>query len=364
MAVQRSGEAVGKRLDRPDVSKLAGDFKETLNAKSADAARVRSAQAHPRPGGALTDAGPARSSPSRSSPAPKLRLVPDTGGALRDPPKRPTGSAGWESVAPEKPSAASLAKRGLKFAARALAAAGVYFSMTGPAGTERKAGTVPGRPDLKFRQHAESERAELVVHDPAAPETSPELYRGRPGEDGIYRTAEGVPVARLDPTSANKPPQFDKAWLASLPRAGEPASGGKPERRPEVVLSAPHTQQALPPLGTAPHERRQANQTCTNARLDELQNLKDNICKFPGQSCNPKKFSAKTLDRRPCSEIRQRIQSYRDCTDIRNQIQDECYGGVPDARHATAMSEIQSGLKHCEALEAVNCKPGHPMANK
>ena len=115
----------------------------------------------------------------------------------------------------------------------------------------------------------------------------------------------------------------------------------------------------------APCGTRHPNQTCTDARLDELQAEKDRICNsIPGTSCSPGKVSPKRLSRRPCSEIRTRLQALRECYRIRKQIQDECFGGMPDPAHQNALQETQNGIDACEELEKVNCAPGHPMANK
>ena len=54
----------------------------------------------------------------------------------------------------------------------------------------------------------------------------------------------------------------------------------------------------------------------------------------------------------------------RDCIAIRQRIQDECFGGVPDQVHEDALQFIQNGIDQCLALEAINCAPGHPMADK
>jgi hypothetical protein len=89
-----------------------------------------------------------------------------------------------------------------------------------------------------------------------------------------------------------------------------------------------------------------------------------NVCdQIPGESCSPKKVSPKKLARRPCSQIRLRINAVRECIRLRQRIQDECFGGAPDPTHANVLSELNSGLAACLALEAVNCAPGHPMAN-
>ena len=49
---------------------------------------------------------------------------------------------------------------------------------------------------------------------------------------------------------------------------------------------------------------------------------------------------------------------------LRQEIPDTCFGGVPDPTHSDQLAALQSGLNACLALEAVNCAPGHPMANQ
>ncbi len=110
--------------------------------------------------------------------------------------------------------------------------------------------------------------------------------------------------------------------------------------------------------------RRNPNQTCEDSVLDTLQAEKDRICQaVPRGSCSRRKASAKRLAKMPCSQIRLRIQALRNCISIRQFIQDECFGGTPDAPHEKALDELQGGLEHCLALEAENCAPGHPMAD-
>jgi len=53
----------------------------------------------------------------------------------------------------------------------------------------------------------------------------------------------------------------------------------------------------------------------------------------------------------------------QDCLRIRQQIQDECFGGKPDEAHERAISEVINGINICLDLEKINCAPGHPMAN-
>jgi hypothetical protein len=115
--------------------------------------------------------------------------------------------------------------------------------------------------------------------------------------------------------------------------------------------------------GPAPGPRRHPNQTCDNETLNALQAEMHRVCdSIPGESCSPSKVSQKRLDRRPCSEIRLRIQALRECLAKRQRVQDLCFGGQPDQTHLDQMAQLTNGLNACLALEAVNCAPGHPMA--
>ncbi|HYO56429.1 hypothetical protein [Archangium sp.] len=117
-------------------------------------------------------------------------------------------------------------------------------------------------------------------------------------------------------------------------------------------------------MGGSKPSRRYPNQTCDDAVLGHLQAEKDRICNaMPGASCSPSGKSARRLARMPCSQIRLRIQALQNCIHIRQFIQDECFGGVPDTPHERALNEHKLGLAHCLALEAENCAPGHPMAD-
>ncbi len=187
----------------------------------------------------------------------------------------------------------------------------------------------------------------LVVPQPApnpaaVPRTRPQ---GVPGWNRVP-----APVARrVPPPSPAASGAAQAAAQALSPKAAVPAPPAAPG--------------ALPAIGTAPNQRRQATQTCINAELDILQAEKDQICNnIPGESCSPAKVSPKRLARQPCSRIRARIAAIQDCLNIREVIQRDCFGGVPDAVHARVMGELAGGLAACLALEAVNCAPGHPMA--
>jgi hypothetical protein len=109
--------------------------------------------------------------------------------------------------------------------------------------------------------------------------------------------------------------------------------------------------------------RRNPNQSCEDSVLDHLQAEKDRICRsIPGESCNPNKTSTKRLEQVPCTHVRRRIQAFRNCINIRQFIQDECFGGKPDPRHEREFKQHENGLAHCLKLEERNCAPGHPMA--
>ncbi|PHM08460.1 hypothetical protein [Nostoc sp. 'Peltigera malacea cyanobiont' DB3992] len=113
-----------------------------------------------------------------------------------------------------------------------------------------------------------------------------------------------------------------------------------------------------------PQPRRYPNQTCEDSVLDTLQQEMHAFCdRIGGESCSPSKVSPKKLARRPCSEIRQRIQAVQECMRLRENIQDKCFGGQPDQAHKDVIEQLKSGLQHCLDLEKVNCAPGHPMAN-
>ncbi|MFN6482026.1 MULTISPECIES: DUF4157 domain-containing protein [unclassified Nostoc] len=122
--------------------------------------------------------------------------------------------------------------------------------------------------------------------------------------------------------------------------------------------------QPLPVPVPVPIPRRYPNQTCEDSMLDTLQQEMHAFCdRIGGESCSPSKVSPKKLARRPCSEIRQRIQAVQECMRLRENIQDKCFGGQPDQAHKDVIEQLKSGLQHCLDLEKVNCAPGHPMAN-
>jgi hypothetical protein len=180
--------------------------------------------------------------------------------------------------------------------------------------------------------------------------------------DGEHLTLDWTntlnPVTRV-PWSSQE--EYEEFW--GLPQsererlilAGLGATGG-----PESAAAASGSRST-----SAAGPRRYPNQTCDDTVLDHLQAEKDRICKaIPGESCSRSKTNPKRLDRMPCSEVRLRIQAFRNCIDIRQFIQDSCFGGAPDTRHEKALDQYKDGLAHCLALEAVNCAPGHPMMDR
>ncbi|MEH2239846.1 eCIS core domain-containing protein [Nostoc sp.] len=122
--------------------------------------------------------------------------------------------------------------------------------------------------------------------------------------------------------------------------------------------------QPIPVPVPVPVPRRYPNQTCEDSVLDTLQEKMHDFCDtIGGESCSPSKVSRKKLARRPCSEIRKRIQAVQECMRLRQDIQDQCFDNKPDQTHKDVMEQLRSGLQHCLDLEKVNCAPGHPMAN-
>jgi hypothetical protein len=190
---------------------------------------------------------------------------------------------------------------------------------------------------------------------------------------GIYLATR--PSSSSDSSSSSNGPPLGP------PQTGYPAPAGPPVAGPPItappITAPPITAPPItaPPITapttttiptTAPTTttmtRRHPNQTCEDSRLDTLQAIKDAICGLiVGESCSPSKVSPKRLARRPCSEIVARIAALRACLAARQQIQSECFGNIPDPTHARAIQEILNGITACEALQLVNCAPGHPM---
>jgi hypothetical protein len=153
--------------------------------------------------------------------------------------------------------------------------------------------------------------------------------------------------------------EYDQFWRLPQPERERLIQ----ERRNTMAGSNGSAPEPKPEAPTRMASRRHPNQTCDDTMLDHLQAEKNRICgSIPGESCGSSKTSPKRLARMPCSAIRLRIQALRNCMNIRQFIQEECFGGLPDTRHQRAFEDYEKGLTHCLELEAVNCAPGHPMA--
>ncbi|WP_143177913.1 hypothetical protein [Cystobacter ferrugineus] len=111
---------------------------------------------------------------------------------------------------------------------------------------------------------------------------------------------------------------------------------------------------------------RHANQTCRNSRLDELEAEKTLLRKAvpPFNPKAPRSTNKKKLGEVPCSRIRLRLEAMKKVLEKRWEIQKECFGGQPDPGHSTTMTELEQGIASIKKLEATNCAPGHPMADK
>lgn len=109
--------------------------------------------------------------------------------------------------------------------------------------------------------------------------------------------------------------------------------------------------------------RKWPGQTCENKHLDALEAAKDLVCTgFPGKSCSSSGKNAPFLPVYPCSLLKARIPAVLACVAARQKIQDECFKGSPHAGHAQQIDDLGKGIVLCEALKAINCAPGHPMA--
>ena len=106
------------------------------------------------------------------------------------------------------------------------------------------------------------------------------------------------------------------------------------------------------------------SQTCDDAVLDqlqsELQQLKKSMPPFDPKSPNSR--NPKKLEKVPCSRIKARLKVLKELLAKRWEIQNLCFGGIPDTVHQAQINQIENAIKNTEALEAVNCVPGHPMA--
>ncbi|MBK9262131.1 MAG: hypothetical protein IPM54_20295 [Polyangiaceae bacterium] len=130
--------------------------------------------------------------------------------------------------------------------------------------------------------------------------------------------------------------------------------------KPTATTTAPPI-----PIGVT----RKPGQTCDDKRLNELEKAKKAVCPsarpLPGQPCRPPKDGVTLQPQYPCSLIRARIAASRVCIGARQKVMDECFKNATDAAakgHAEQIQNLINGNTLCEALEAVNCAPGHPMS--
>lgn len=136
-----------------------------------------------------------------------------------------------------------------------------------------------------------------------------------------------------------------------------------PASFPDAV-PASRPPQATTTTATERIARRYPNQICEDSVLDGLQSEKDALCnQIAGESCSPSKVSPKRLARRSCSEVKLRLMALLACLAAREQIQLRCFGNIPDQAHTQAIEAVRNGITACLTLQAVNCAPGHPMAD-
>ena len=121
-----------------------------------------------------------------------------------------------------------------------------------------------------------------------------------------------------------------------------------------------------PPMAVAgqpnpapPSRRHGADQTCEDDELTALQDEKDAIVDelrnhrlLPGKKGFPS--NRKKWPKVKCSEVRKRMEIIERLKAKRQEIQDKCFGGKPDATHQQAIEELDNALdnlrellKHC-----------------
>lgn len=127
--------------------------------------------------------------------------------------------------------------------------------------------------------------------------------------------------------------------------------------------AAPVAAPAATAAPAAPAARRNANQTCEDKVLDALEAEKTRLCSGGvGAKC-AEGTNDKKRTRIPCSAIKDSLKKRKACRDQRILIQNECFGGRPDAGHKETIDNYQRGINGCEELKETNCAEGHPMAN-
>ena len=127
--------------------------------------------------------------------------------------------------------------------------------------------------------------------------------------------------------------------------------------------AAPVAAPAATAAPAASAARRYPNQTCENTELDALEAEKTKLCSGGvGAQCAEGKNDKKRT-RIPCSAIKDSLKKRYGCMNQRILIQNECFGGRPDAGHKETIDNYQRGINGCEELKETNCAEGHPMAN-
>jgi Domain of unknown function (DUF4157) len=155
--------------------------------------------------------------------------------------------------------------------------------------------------------------------------------------------------------------EVDPTIPQDLDKASEKIAGILKAAKKPIL---PPIAEPVPNPTPEPGPRRWPNQTCEDNVLDKLEEWMHKVCDIiPSESCSPAKVSPKRLARRPCSEIRGRIDWLQECLWRRNWVQVDCFGGQPDKKHQDVIDEINNAIAACKALEAINCAPGHPMAD-
>jgi hypothetical protein len=141
----------------------------------------------------------------------------------------------------------------------------------------------------------------------------------------------------------------------------DPPKPEPPKPEPQTKVD-PKTTDPPPPPPPAP-PRRYPKQTCDDGELDRLENEKKRLCNGGyAANCSESKVNKEKLERTPCSAIKRSIEQRLACLSARTLVQEQCFGGVPDAGHKNAIDEVQNGINKCEALKLINCAKGHPQA--
>ncbi len=158
---------------------------------------------------------------------------------------------------------------------------------------------------------------------------------------------------------------LDKHRTKAHAHPAQPTTVAPPAPVPVLSAATAEPTATTVPITTAvPLARRYPNQTCSDDELDHLQREKDKVCTSGYAADCRLNRSEKMRGRIACSAIVLTIRQRLSCLGQRKQIQEKCFGGVPDPGHKKAIEQEQDGINNCEALKLVNCAKGHPMAGK